>query len=128
MQLFRDSSFIYYYNQTLLYVLMFFFHWLFDFVMQQGGDKKHEDNKILLYHVFYYSVMMTLVYSVLSYYLILDINWWFFPVTFCSHLITDYITSRINHKVLIKYGPGKKLVSHIGFDQWLHHAQLFLTI
>jgi hypothetical protein len=128
MQLFRDFSFLYYYGNTILLVSLFFFHWFFDFVCQISGDKKYGDNKILLYHTTFYSIWMTLVYTFLCHFLHIEMNYYFFPITWICHTTTDYITSRINHKTYVKYGPGKELVDRIGFDQWLHHAQLFLTI
>jgi hypothetical protein len=128
MQLFRDFSFTLYYRQEILLVLLFFFHWLFDFFMQVDGDKKHKDNFTLLYHTFYYTMMMSIAYVILCSVLSIDMNPYFFGVTFVCHTVTDYFTSRWNAKTYAEDGPGKKLVNQIGFDQWLHHAQLFLTI
>lgn len=128
MQLFRDFSFLLYYRVEILYISMFFFHWLFDFVMQQDGDKKHSDNKILLYHTTYYSIYMTIAYVMLTHALHMPMNPWFFPVTWSSHTITDYFTSRWNAKTYGELGVSKRWINQIGFDQWIHHAQLFLTI
>lgn len=128
MQLSRDFSFLFYYQKEILYTLMFFFHWLFDFVLQQDGEKKHSDNKILLHHTTYYSMMMTVAYVLVSNALYMPINYWFFPVTWVCHTITDYITSRWNAKTYDRLGVSKRWINQIGFDQWIHHAQLFLTI
>lgn len=128
MQLFRDFSFLIYYQREILLVVMFFFHWLFDFVCQVDGDKKHKDNDILMYHTIYYSLMMTVVYTIMTYILSMDCNEQFFTITVICHTATDYLTSRWNAQTLELHGPGKKLINQIGFDQWLHHAQLFLTM
>ena len=128
MQLFRDFNFFLYYQLEILLVVMFFFHWFFDFYCQVDGDKKHKDNDILMYHTIYYSLMMTVAYTIMTYVLSMYCNPHFFTVTLVSHTITDYITSRWNARTLELYGPGKKLVNQIGFDQWLHHAQLFITM
>lgn len=57
---------------------------------------------------------------------------WFFPITFIFHTITDYITSRITSRLFEKkiyYTgiPNFGAFSVIGIDQVLHYAQLFLT-
>ena len=57
---------------------------------------------------------------------------YFFPITFISHTITDYFTSRIVSK-RFKDGhlgsaiPNLGAFTVIGFDQVLHYIQLFTT-
>jgi hypothetical protein len=51
---------------------------------------------------------------------------WFLPITFVSHTITDYFTSKLNHKLWEKKKVYSFFVS-IGFDQFLHIVQLVLT-
>lgn len=116
------------YEYRILLISMFFLHWLFDFVMQLDGDKKHKDNAVLLYHTTFYSMMMTVFYVILCDLLSLPTNPYFFPITWVSHTITDYFTSRWNAKTYERLGVSKRWINQIGFDQWLHHAQLFLTI
>jgi hypothetical protein len=50
-----------------------------------------------------------------------------FPIiTFIAHTITDYFTSRLNAKLWAKGNVHNFFVS-IGFDQYLHYLQLFIT-
>ena len=50
----------------------------------------------------------------------------FFFITFLSHTITDYFTSRINKKLWEK-GDTHNFFVFVGLDQILHYFQLFLT-
>lgn len=61
--------------------------------------------------------------------IILTINYnmyWFVPITFIFHTITDYFTNRLNSKLWAKGDVHNFFVS-VGFDQCLHYVQLFLT-
>lgn len=107
-------------------------HWLFDFVLQsrETGLTKHKDFKVLLRHALFYSTSMTLAMAAWSG--IDSTEDWhnllqFQGVTFISHLVTDYFTSRYNAKVY-RQDDLKPLINGIGFDQWLHQAQLVFTI
>jgi len=51
---------------------------------------------------------------------------WFPVITFIAHTITDFFTSRINSS-LWKMGKVHYFFVSVGFDQFLHFAQLFLT-
>ena len=56
----------------------------------------------------------------------------FLCITFICHTITDYVTSRITSKLYAKgkFGssiPNLGFFTMIGFDQYLHYLQLFLT-
>lgn len=78
-------------------------------------------------HVLSYSVVWLLVcnaYSVVTgNYLIVA----FFPIiTFITHWLIDYVTSRINSKLWQAKKTHLFFVS-IGFDQLLHYTQLILT-
>ena len=51
----------------------------------------------------------------------------YFPlITFITHTITDYFTSRLNSRLWAKGDVHNFFVS-VGFDQVLHYVQLFLT-
>jgi len=111
-------------------------HWFADFVLQthkqaQGKSKNWYD---LLAHTFTYSTMWLFASCLLigyankgqttQWYVIHSIL--FALITFITHTITDYFTSRLNSKLWVKGDVHNFFVS-IGFDQVLHYIQLFLT-
>ena len=115
-------------------------HWIADFIMQDekwalGKSKNWND---LIMHTLTYSLMWVgagLIWC------LFDLNnaskiagyiLWFTPITFITHTITDYFTSRIVSKKFAKqqYGssiPNMGAFTVIGFDQVLHYVQLFTT-
>jgi hypothetical protein len=110
-------------------------HWIADFVFQDekwalGKSKNWHD---LLSHTFSYSIIWLAVGYILFLLGIISINFPLFVlITFISHTITDYFTSRIVSKKFANnhYGspiPNFGAFSIIGFDQVLHYIQLFLT-
>lgn len=110
-----------------------FTHWFADFVLQTDWEAKNKSsNNIALFsHVFHYSIVwlaLPLLYGAFTY----KENSWFYPfflfafITFVCHFITDYITSRINKRLWEQQKVHLFFVS-IGFDQFLHYLQLFLT-
>ena len=107
-------------------------HWFADFVLQtdkqaKGKSKNWSD---LLQHTFNYSgiwFMVGLLYiiptpSVILFWKVVT----FFIITFITHTITDYFTSRLNSK-LWSEGKVHNFFISVGFDQVLHYVQLFLT-
>jgi len=50
----------------------------------------------------------------------------FMGITFICHTATDYFTSRVNAKLWEK-GQVHNFFVSIGFDQYLHYIQLFVT-
>lgn len=112
-------------------ILIIFTHFVFDFIFQ---DTKWAVNKShsfvsLLKHVFVYSLMMSLVM-----FFLLDLTGviMFFIITFSFHLFTDYYSSKVISNMFKKkqFGtsiPNLGAFSFIGFDQFLHYLQLFLT-
>ena len=103
-------------------------HWFADFVLQtdkqaKGKSKNWND---LLNHTFTYS-MLWLFMGVIFHIFIKEFNFPIFClITFVAHTITDYFTSRLNSKLWIKGDVHNFFVS-VGFDQYLHYIQLFLT-
>jgi heme/copper-type cytochrome/quinol oxidase subunit 2 len=77
-------------------------HFFADFVLQTEwqATNKSKDNKALTMHVLSYSTVWFLIANVYSIitgnYLVLAL---FAPITFVSHWITDYFTSRLNSKL-----------------------------
>jgi hypothetical protein len=104
-------------------------HWIADFVFQtdkqaKGKSKNWHD---LLSHTFSYSIIWFAVGCILFLLGIISINFpLFILITFISHTITDYFTSRLNSK-LWSQGKVHHFFVSVGFDQVLHYVQLFLT-
>lgn len=117
-------------------------HYVADFILQaeKWAINKSKNNVDLFLHVVTYSLFWILP----SYALLANlrpgetIEWYnfrtilFFLVTFTSHFITDYITSRIVSKRFSSGYHGSPIpnfgaFSMIGLDQVLHYAQLFAT-
>lgn len=100
-------------------------HWFADFALQtdEQANKKSVDIKPLALHVGAYSLMWLLASYIIS-------GDWikamvFATITFVTHLVIDFITSRINKEFREKEDYHNLFVS-IGFDQILHYLQLFL--
>ena len=128
-------------------IAILFIHWVADFVFQtdkqaQGKSKNWGD---LLSHTLVYSLVWYLVIFIIAlksyadYFFgnnfnsnpIEDLGWslsiLLFPIiTFVCHTITDYFTSRLNAKLWADKKVHNFFVS-VGFDQFLHFAQLLLT-
>ena len=51
----------------------------------------------------------------------------FTAFNFFAHLITDFITSRVNKFTYKKFGPGYLFFSGIGLDQLIHSLTIILT-
>ena len=118
-------------NNTMIAVIVFsailLFHWIADFVLQtdwQARNKSH-NNRALLRHTATYAGVMTLLMWL---FLLLPFEnaIRFGIITFVVHTIQDYWTSRLNARLWAEKEVHYFFVS-IGFDQWLHFVQLFLT-
>lgn len=104
-------------------VSLLLMHWFADFVLQTRYQaiNKSRSIKALLTHTSIYSLFWFILWPILG------INTLYFVgITFICHTITDYFTSRINAKLYNENKIYEFFVS-IGFDQWLHHAQLIIT-
>lgn len=120
-------------------------HWISDFILQTHDEatNKSSNMEYLLRHTFKYSILMTLsivFIMTLSYSLIFNIPDYdllkydleftvaiLLLITFFTHTITDYFTSRWVKYYFDKYNYHNGFVI-IGLDQILHYVQLFLTI
>lgn len=120
-------------------------HFIADFIFQaeEWATNKSKDLVALVSHTFVY----TLVWLIPAGFLFsspCDLSpifgrcvdgyklFSFLGITFASHTITDYFTSKIVSKKFAngEYGspiPNFGAFTIIGFDQVLHYAQLFLT-
>lgn len=105
-------------------------HYVADFILQDGSwaTNKWTSIKDLTLHVMVYTFAW-----VIPSYMFLGLNsCWFLIITFICHWITDFFTSKVNHKLAESKNFGGKipnlgLFSMIFFDQLLHIGQIFLT-
>ena len=125
-----------------IYVILgiLFMHWVADFVCQTDWQASNKSTNMiaLLMHTGTYSFiwfpMMILIWAMENTTLLstghpselLKFAGLFTIITFIVHTITDYFTSRLNTKLHQKGDIHNFFVS-IGFDQWLHYIQLFVT-
>ena len=113
-------------------------HLVGDFVMQDKdwAEKKWNNFNVLLKHVgmytfcwFLYFALVARTFKTGSFYEITQVIY-FLGITFCSHLLIDYVTSKITHDQAKhqEWGshiPNMGFFSTIGIDQTLHYSQLF---
>lgn len=109
---------------AVIYIL--FVHFVADFLCQTDywARNKSKLNTVLATHVLVYSMLITVAM------LVAGIGLWagfvFFGVTFISHFITDYFSSRLSSKYFAaqNYHWGFVIV---GLDQFAHYTQLLIT-
>lgn len=110
-------------------------HWVADFIFQSDSQAKgkSKDIKLLLDHTFTYSMFWFSIvflfgynnrFESTSWYIINTIS--FVIITFITHTITDYFTSKLNSK-LYNAGDTHNFFVSLGADQIYHYVQLFLT-
>lgn len=124
---------------TTIVLAILFIHWVADFLFQdvEWANNKSKDSKALESHVITYTLIVMLgigiifstIYN-LTGVLVLTLVYGF--ITYVAHWSIDYTTSRIVAKKFAKkeYGtsiPNTGAFTVIGFDQFLHFVQLFLT-
>jgi hypothetical protein len=115
-----------------VFVYILLVHWFSDFVLQTRhmATRKSESSYYLNLHVTIYS-FSTIVLWVL-FFLIVGIPmttltvFLSLGVTYVTHWLTDYITSRQTSK-FYKSEDYKSFFDMVGFDQWIHAFTLFLT-
>ena len=100
-------------------------HWLADFVLQSQwmSMNKSKNNTALLAHVAVY----TTAWLIAGLFLFVDVMHliYFSLITFATHFGIDYVTSRMSSKYFAA-GQTRRGFMVVGFDQLLHHCQLFL--
>ena len=116
-------------------ILLLFIHWVADFLLQNESmaKNKSKSNGWLLLHVLTYSFSWLFIGAVLYFYneiFTVKQILAFVYITFVCHFTTDYLTSRWTSKLYkdSKFYGFPSFFSVIGFDQWLHFAQLILTL
>ena len=110
--------------QLFLFILLI--HFLADFALQthDQSTNKSSSNKWLVYHVGVYSIVW--LFASYVYFGSWALAGIFTAVTFCSHFITDWATSRIGKPFWDKQDLHNGFVV-VGFDQVLHYIQLYYT-
>lgn len=101
-------------------------HFLADFALQtpKQAINKSTSNKYLFYHVSTYSLSWLL--AMYAYTDIFTLSVCFTLITFVTHFLTDYVTSRMA-KVFFDAEDYHNGFVVVGFDQVLHYIQLILT-
>lgn len=104
-------------------ILIAFIHWFADYVLQTCylAKNKSKSLRVLLTHTALYSVCWFALWPFLGMNTI-----YFVGITFIAHTLTDFFTSKLNSKFKNEKNERGFYIS-VGFDQFLHYAQLFLT-
>lgn len=111
-------------------IVIILIHWIADFVFQdeRWAVGKSKSIKSLVTHTIVYSVF----WSILILFLSLEATLIFVFVSFVTHTLTDYITSKIVSRKFQRKEYGSKIPNFgaftiIGIDQVFHYVQLFST-
>lgn len=115
----------------MYYLLLFYLaHFIFDFSLQNEKDAitKYKSFSNLLSHTLFYSGSMSITVFLMSLDIFSSIKFWL--ITLILHTITDFISSKLTHN---RFSIGKMygatgFWSIIGIDQFLHIAQITITI
>ena len=115
---------------TIIFITILITHWLADFVCQtdEMAKEKSTDLSILFTHTFIYTAVWILPIMMVG--ILYGIGFkvlWFLPITFLSHSLIDYYTSKTNSQ-LYKENKYHAFFTSIGLDQVLHYMQLWFTI
>jgi len=112
-------------------VLIFLFHWVSDFLCQthEMSLKKSKSIWWLSYHVVVYSAVTTIGWSVFfgntmeNYLITIPL---IFGITFVTHWVTDYFTSKWTSRLWAEEKVHDFFVV-IGLDQLIHATTLLIT-
>ena len=112
-------------------ILIFLFHWVADFLCQthEMSLKKSKSILWLSYHVVVYTAVTTLCWSIFfgntmeSPTMIISL---IFGLTFVSHWVTDYFTSKWTSRLWEEKQVHNFFVV-IGLDQLIHATTLLIT-
>jgi hypothetical protein len=115
-----------------VFVYILLVHWVADFLLQTRhmATRKSESNYYLSLHVTIYSFTTIMLWVL--FFLIIGTHMTTFTVflslavTFTTHWLTDYVTSRQTSK-FYKAENYKGFFDTVGLDQWIHALTLFLT-
>lgn len=106
-------------------ILGLLIHFLADFGLQthKQAVAKSSSDKMLFYHVGVYSLIWMIFIMCFQPF---GLAFIFGIITFLSHFMTDFITSRISKSFFSRNDYHNGFVT-VGFDQLLHYIQLFYT-
>ena len=112
-------------------ILIFLAHWVADFLCQthEMSLKKSKSILWLSYHVLIYTLVTTAIWSLCFNNLIVDMLTTIpliFVITFSSHWVTDFFTSKWTSMLWGKQSIHNFFVV-IGMDQLIHATTLLLT-
>jgi len=110
-------------------IILLFVHWVADFLLQTKNMAINKSKEVgwLTFHVAVYSltwfILLSFIYGI-------EKSFIFSAMTFSLHFITDFWTSKWTSKLYrdSKFYGFPSFFSVIGLDQWLHFAQLILTL
>ena len=113
---------------TWIVISIFVIHFFADFVCQPHWQAVFKSKKwsALLGHTMTYSLIFSAASIGWGFGMDQHALFWFGPITFVAHTVTDYVTSRVNARLWKQERTHDFFVS-VGFDQLLHAAQLLLT-
>lgn len=118
-----------------LFFILLFGHWVGDFAFQSNNVaiNKSKSNLTLAFHAAIYTAVLTAAFTIglltlghamtFVAYTILG----FALITFVTHFITDYFTSRMTARYHVE-GRRHAFFVTIGFDQLIHQYTLLLTM
>jgi hypothetical protein len=103
-----------------IFIYLFFIHWVADFIFQTEwmAENKSKNVLALLIHVLFYTAILLLLTAYSA------ILWACINGAF--HFLIDYVTSKINAK-LLKEKKIRAFFVSVGFDQLLHICILIFT-
>ena len=113
---------------VIIILAILFIHWIADFLLQTDwmATNKSKNNTALTAHVAAYCIPWAIAAVSFAFAYGNMAMLAFIPITFVCHWITDYFTSRLNTRLWNEKKVHWFFVS-IGFDQFLHYAQLIIT-
>ncbi len=115
---------------TLLTILSLLgFHWIADFVKQTDYQANYKSihSGVLAEHCVIYTLWMGIGAVIFRWLPTAAYIPFFMLITFLSHFIIDYVTSRVNSR-LYHTGEYHYFFVSVGFDQLLHYAVIFSLI
>jgi fatty acid desaturase len=125
----------------LIAFILIIIHYIADFMFQTENQAlgKSKSYSKLISHTFTYTVVFFVLLILIGFgvnlvmgYKYIFISLWFFLITFITHTVIDYVTSKITSKKFEKKEfytgiPNFGAFSIIGLDQVAHYATLFAT-
>jgi hypothetical protein len=115
---------------SILVVLgILFIHWVADFVCQthEMSIKKSKSNVWLTKHVMVYTLVTTILWGLtFAFESGFEKGLMLAGITFATHWITDYFTSRWTSKLYAK-GDIHNFFVVVGLDQFIHYTTLLGT-